>query len=58
MEDKSGDNFKDSQCKQNKPHKISSYIAKVDPDFDKMQQMLDTYREAKRRSEIKKKRRN
>lgn len=32
-----------------KPHKISSYVAKVDPDFDqKAANVLDTYREAKR----------
>ena len=40
-----------------KPHKISCYIAKVDPDFDqKAANVLATYREAKRLSE--KKRRN
>jgi putative transposase len=39
-----------------KPHKISSYIAKVDPDFDnKAAKVLDTYREAKRLNEKKKK---
>ncbi|MDQ1254491.1 MAG: putative transposase [Euryarchaeota archaeon] len=32
-----------------KPHKISSYVAKVDPDFDqKAANVQDTYREAKR----------
>ncbi len=39
-----------------KPHKISCYIAKVDPDFDqKAANVLDTYREAKRLSEKKEK---
>jgi transposase len=39
-----------------KPHKISSYIAKVDPDFDKKAaNVLDTYREAKRLNEKKEK---
>ncbi len=38
-----------------KPHKISCYIAKVDPDFDqKAANVLDTYRESKRLSEKKK----
>lgn len=42
-----------------KPHKISCYIAKVDPNFDKKAaKVLDTYREAKRLNEKKKKRRN
>jgi putative transposase len=42
-----------------KPHKISCYIAKVDPDFDqKAANVLGTYREAKRLSEKKEKRRN
>ena len=42
-----------------KPHKISCYIAKVDPDFDqKAANVLDTYRESKRLSEKKEKRRN
>jgi len=42
-----------------KPHKISCYIAKVDPDFDqKAANLLGTYREAKRLSEKKEKRRN
>ena len=37
-----------------KPHKISCYIAKVDPDFDqKAANVLDTYREAKRLNEKK-----
>jgi putative transposase len=37
-----------------KPHKISSYVAKVDPDFDqKAANVLDTYREAKRLNEKK-----
>lgn len=40
-----------------KPHKISCYIAKVDPDFDKKAaNVLDTYREAKRLNEKKEKR--
>jgi putative transposase len=40
-----------------KPHKISCYIAKVDPDFDKKAvKVLDTYREAKRLNEKKEKR--
>src|SRR5512133_1303666 len=40
-----------------KPHKISCYIAKVDPDFDqKAANVLDTYREAKRLNEKKEKR--
>ncbi len=40
-----------------KPHKISCYVAKVDPDFDqKAANVLDTYREAKRLSEKKEKR--
>ena len=35
-----------------KPHKISCYVAKVDPDFDqKASNVLDTYREAKRLNE-------
>ncbi len=39
-----------------KPHKISSYVAKVDPDFDqKAANVLDTYREAKRLNEKKEK---
>ena len=39
-----------------KPHKISSYVAKVDPDFDlKAANVLDTYREAKRINEKKEK---
>jgi putative transposase len=39
-----------------KPHKISSYVAKVDPDFDKKAaNVLDTYREAKRLNEKKEK---
>ena len=39
-----------------KPHKISSYFAKVDPDFDqKAANVLDTYREAKRINEKKEK---
>jgi putative transposase len=39
-----------------KPHKIRSYIAKVDPDFDqKAAIVLDTYREAKRLNEKKEK---
>jgi putative transposase len=39
-----------------KPHKISYYIAKVDPDFDqKASNVLDTYREAKRLNEKKEK---
>jgi len=39
-----------------KPHKISCYIAKVDPDFDqKATNVLETYREAKRLSEKKEK---
>ena len=42
-----------------KPHKINCYIAKVDPDFDrKAANVLETYREAKRLSEKKGKRRN
>ena len=42
-----------------KPHKISCYIAKVDPNFDqKAANVLETYREAKRLSEKKGKRRN
>ena len=42
-----------------KPHKISCYIAKVDPDFDqKAANVLATYREAKKLSEKKEKRRN
>jgi len=37
-----------------KPHKISCYVAKVDPDFDqKASNVLDTYREAKRLNEKK-----
>jgi len=37
-----------------KPHKISCYIAKVDPDFDqKAANVLNTYREAKRLNEKK-----
>jgi len=37
-----------------KPHKIRSYVAKVDPDFDKKAaKVLDTYREAKRLNEKK-----
>ena len=37
-----------------KPHKISCYIAKVDPDFNqKAANVLDTYREAKRLNEKK-----
>ena len=40
-----------------KPHKISSYVAKVDPDFDKKAaNVLNTYREAKRLNEKKRKR--
>jgi transposase len=40
-----------------KPHKISSYVAKVDPDFDKKAAyVLDTYREAERLNEKKEKR--
>jgi hypothetical protein len=40
-----------------KPHKIGSYVAKVDPDFDlKAANVLDTYREAKRLNEKKEKR--
>jgi transposase len=40
-----------------KPHKISSYVAKVDPDFDqKAANVLDTYREAKMLNERKEKR--
>ena len=40
-----------------KPHKISSYIARVDPDFEqKAATALDTYKEAKKLREIKKKR--
>jgi putative transposase len=40
-----------------KPYKISSYIAKVDPEFDqKAAIVLDTYIEAKKLREIKKKR--
>ena len=39
-----------------KPHKISSYVAKVDPDFEKKAaDVLDTYREAKRLNEKKEK---
>ena len=39
-----------------KPHKISSYVAKVDPDFDqKAVNVLDTYREAKKLNEKKQK---
>jgi len=39
-----------------KPHKISSYVAKVDPDFDKKAaKVLDTYRVAKRLNEKKEK---
>lgn len=39
-----------------KPHKISSYVAKVDPNFDqKAANVLDTYREAKRLNEKKEK---
>ena len=39
-----------------KPHKISSYVAKVDPDFDpKAANVLNTYREAKRINEKKEK---
>lgn len=39
-----------------KPHKISSYVAKVDPEFDKKAaKVLDTYREAKRLNEKKEK---
>jgi hypothetical protein len=39
-----------------KPHKISSYIAKVDPEFDKKAaNVLATYREANELSEKKKK---
>jgi putative transposase len=39
-----------------KPHKISCYIAKVDPDFDKKAaKVLDIYREAKRLNEKKEK---
>jgi putative transposase len=42
-----------------RPHKIRYYIAKVDPDFDqKAANVLDTYREAKRRNEKKQKRKN
>lgn len=42
-----------------KPHKISSYIAKVDPEFDqKAATVLATYREANELSEKYKKRRN
>ena len=42
-----------------KPHKINCYIAKVDPDFDqKAANVMETYREAKRLSEKKGKRRN
>jgi putative transposase len=41
-----------------KPHKIGYYIAKVDPDFDqKAANVLDTYREAKKLSEKKEKKR-
>lgn len=40
-----------------KPHKISSYVAKVDPEFDKKAaNVLDTYKEAKRLNEKKEKR--
>ncbi len=40
--------------KKLKRHKISCYIAKVDPDFDqKAANVLDTYREAKRLNEKK-----
>jgi len=39
-----------------KPHKIRYYVAKADPDFDqKAANVLDTYREAKRINEKKKK---
>jgi len=39
-----------------KPHKISCYVAKVDPDFDqKASNVLNTYREAKRLNEKKEK---
>ena len=39
-----------------KPHKISSYVAKVDPGFEKKAaDVLDTYREAKRLNEKKEK---
>lgn len=42
-----------------KPHKIGSYIAKVDPEFDqKAANVLATYREAKKLSEKMKKRGN
>ena len=42
-----------------KPHKISSYIAKVDPEFDqKAATVLATYREANQLCDKKKKRRN
>lgn len=41
-----------------KPHKIGYYIAKFDPDFDqKAANVLDTYREAKKLSEKKEKKR-
>jgi uncharacterized protein YwbE len=39
-----------------KPHKISCYVAKADPEFDqKAANVLDTYREAKRLNEKKEK---